>query len=179
MKRILGLSAIIVLSHSVFAGESVGLLLNLKENMKNVSLTEGILPTTRDAVVRSLQSMKEYIEFSEPKLSQKFSAIVTAGNIVCNVTQIAFNKFVAPFKREAQENPFANVSQKTIQGIEEAIKPLHAELKAIKGSIFSNFSLGKKSEAQKVVDGARTEVIEKIQEILKKFEIIKKTKVLN
>lgn len=179
MKKGIVFTALITLAQPVFGGEGEGLLLNFEENIKNISLTQGVTKNVTEAISRSLQRMKSYIQFSDPKLLQKFLPIEDATKVLCNVAQISFNKFVSPFKKVVESNLFAAPDKKTIQGIKDTIKPLHSELKKVKGSFFSNISLGKKSEAQKVVDGAKKAIVEKIQEILKKFEIIEKTKVIN
>lgn len=175
MKKIV-MSVISVVSINLFAGESVGLIENLKGNTKKYLFKNGVSARDSEKWNRAMESAGAFIQEYEPKLHSKFMDLQVATNVLFNVIQIIQNKYIVPFKKKVEESLFETVDKKMVSNIEQQIQPLHGELKKIKG--ISTGSLFKKSEAQKVLNAIKDILVKRLQEVLDEFKEFKKNPVL-
>lgn len=160
---------------TLVAGESIGLIENLKGSIKVYSFKEEITAQDTASCERALNSAEAFIQAYEPKLKDKVAALKMASYVLLNTVNALYIDYIRPSEQRAQNNPFDTFIDKAeIARMEKAIQPLKDQLKKIKGSIFSNISLSKKSEAQKVYDAARDIFVDRIQRIIDEFAQFKK-----
>ncbi len=175
MKKGIILTVLIALGQSVFAGESVGLIANLEGNIKNYSFKAGISAQDVESCNRALSSAGDFIEAYESKLKSKFTELKTASYVLLNMVNALYVNYIRPFEQRIERDPFNDFLDKpTVVRMEKDLQPLKDQLKKIKGSIFSNISLSKKSEAQKVYAAARDILVDRIQRIIDEFALFKK-----
>lgn len=166
---------------AITAGESVGLIANLEENIKGpYSFKTELSPQAVERCQRALDSAGAFIGVYEPKLDSKFSQIKTASYALFNTVNIMYTDYIRPFKKKLEQNIFDTVvDRKTVSDMEKVLQQLKEQLKKIKGSLLSGISLFKKSEAQKVFNAARDIMVNRIEEVMKEFERFKKNPIIN
>lgn len=165
-------------SAAIFAGESVGLIENLKLSSKQYSFKSGVSKEDQALWNRSLESNSNFIQAYEPKLYSKFQILERSSSILFNIINTIHKKYILKAQKQLDDNPFDTIVDKAIiSGIEQQIQPLHAELKKIKALPTGPFF--KKSEPQKAFNAAKDILVKRVEQVINEFKEFKKNPIIN